>query len=242
MIDGHAHLEELKDIDAAISNAKAAGVGKIIAVGMDIESNRAALDFASRFPSIVYPAVGYHPWSITAETAAPTIEFVRENLPSCVALGEVGLDYKTKVKKNLQWEVFDRLLSLAKEAGKPVITHCRYSYERALDMATRTGIEKAVFHWFVGEKEILSKILDAGYFISVTPALAYSPLHREAAGFAPIDRILAETDAPVEYQGHLSEPADVLITIRELAAIKGISEEEAERQTDENTKSFYGFS
>lgn len=107
-------------------------------------------------------------------------------------------------------------------------------------MTARAGIQRAVFHWFTGEKEVLSRILDSGYFISVTPALAYSPFHREAAAFAPMNRILAETDAPVQYEGRISAPADVIFTIRELARIRGISIEEAGRITESNTRSFYG--
>jgi TatD DNase family protein len=206
---------------------------------MDIESNRAIIDIAQRFPGTVYPAVGYHPWSISAGEIEENVAFVRKMLPSCVALGEVGIDYKTKVKKKVQWEVYGRLLSIAREADKPVIIHCRFSHARTYEITVSGGIERAVFHWFTGEKEVLVRLLDSGYFISVTPALSYSPFHREAAAFAPLDRILIETDAPVEYQDKMSEPADLPFTLRELAQIKGIPVEEAERITDENTRSFY---
>ncbi len=241
MIDGHAHLNELKDIDASISRARSCGVSAIIAVGMDIESNRAIIDIAQRFPGTVYPAVGYHPWSIAADKTEENLEFIKENLTSCIALGEVGLDYKAKVKKKVQWEVYERLLAIAREADKPVIIHCRFSHVRTYEMTASAGIERAVFHWFTGEKQLLVKLLDSGYLISVTPALSYSPFHRDAAALAPLDRILVETDAPVEYQGKISEPADLPITLQELAQIKGISVEEAERVTEQNTRSFYRF-
>jgi TatD DNase family protein len=239
MIDGHAHLNEINDIDAAISRAASAGVYAIIGVGMDIESNRATLDIAGRFPGIVYPAVGYHPWSIVPDEIERNLAFVEERLPFCVALGEVGIDYKTKIKKQVQWEVYERLLSMAKTADKPVIIHSRFSYSRTFEMTASAGIERAVFHWFTGEKEVLTGLLDSGYIISVTPALAYSPFHRDAAAFAPLERIMVETDAPVEYQGKISEPADLILALRELARIKGISVEEAAGITELNTRSFY---
>ena len=239
MIDGHAHLNEIKDIDASISRARSSGVSAIIGVGMDIESNRATLDIASRFPAIVYPAVGYSPWSIVADEIEENLAFVKDRLPSCVALGEVGIDYKTKVKKKVQWEVYEQLLSMALDADKPVIIHCRLSHTRTYEMTASAGIERAVFHWFSGEKEVLTRLLDSGYLISVTPALAYSPFDREAAAFSPLDRILVETDTPVEYQGKISEPADLILTVRELALIKGLSVEEVGRVTEQNTRSFY---
>jgi TatD DNase family protein len=239
MIDGHAHLNEIEDIDASISRAALSGVRAIIAVGMDVESNRKTLDIAGRFPGMVYPAVGYHPWSIAAGEIEENLAFIKERLPSCVALGEVGIDYKAKVKKKVQWEVYERLLSMAREAGRPVIIHCRFSHARTYEMTASAGIERAVFHWFTGEKDVLARLLDSGYFISVTPALAYSPFHREAAALAPLERILVETDAPVEYGGKASEPADLIVSLRELARIKGISVEEAGRITERNTRFFY---
>ena len=206
MIDGHAHLNEIKEIDAAISRAVSAGVSVVIGVGMDIESNRATLDIAGRHPGIVYPAVGYHPWSIVPDEIEQNLAFIEERLPFCVAVGEVGIDYKTKVKKKVQWEVYERVLLMAKAADKPVIIHSRFSHARTFEMTAAAGIKRAVFHWFTGERQVLGGILDSGYFISVTPALAYSPFHREAAAFAPLERIMVETDAPVEYQGKISSP------------------------------------
>jgi TatD DNase family protein len=240
LIDGHAHLNEIKEIGVAISSARSAGVSAIIGVGMDIDSNVATLEIAGSFPGFVYPAVGYHPWSIIPDEIEGNLAFIKEKLPLCIALGEVGLDYKSKIKKKVQWDVYERLMVLAKEADKPVIIHSRFSHARALKMTAEAGVDKAVFHWFTGEREVLAGLLDLGYFISVTPALAYSPFHREAAAFAPMDRILAETDAPVEYQGKISAPADVIATLRELARIKGISPEEAGRITERNTRLFYG--
>ena len=242
MIDGHAHLNEIKDIDASISRAGSSGVCAIIGVGMDIESNKATLEIAGRFPGIVYPAVGYHPWSIAAHEIEENLAFIEDRLPSCVALGEVGIDYRTKVKKKVQWEVYGRLISVAHKADKPVIIHCRFSHAHTYEMTASAGIERAVFHWFTGEKAVLTRLLDSGYLISVTPALAYSPFHREAAAFAPLERIMIETDAPGPIRGQNSEPADLILTLRELARIKGISVEEAARITEKNTRSFYRLS
>lgn len=239
MIDGHAHLNEIADIDDALGRAVSAGVEAVIAVGMDIGSNRQTLELARRFPGRVIPAVGYHPWSITAEGIEENLAFIAENLPACVALGEIGLDYGAKVKKKVQWGVFERLLDLALRADQPVIIHSRYSHSRTWQMTVSSGVERAVFHWYSGPEEILGKILDSGYFISVTPALQYSAQHRAAAAFAPLERILVETDAPVEYRGRISEPADLVITLQELAKIKGMSTEEAVHITSENTRRLY---
>lgn len=242
MIDTHAHLNEIDPIDPAILRARESGIKGIVAVGMDLDSNMATLDLARRFPDLVYPAIGYHPWSITTETVEKNLAFIEENLGACVALGEVGLDYKTKVKKQIQWEVFSRLLAIAKRENKPVIVHSRFSHARSHRMVVEGAIEKAVFHWYSGSLEILERIIDDGYCVSCTPALSYSPSHQAAMKASPIERILIETDSPVEYQGKAAEPADLITTLAELSHAKEISVEEARRVTTSNAKRFFGIS
>jgi len=155
MIDTHAHLNEIEDIHRAILRAKDVGIQGIVAVGMDLFSNRTTLDLARQFPGMVHPAIGYHPWSISQETIEENIDFIEKNLASCLALGEVGIDYKTKIKKPIQWEVFSRVLSIAARNNRPVIVHSRFSHQRSHQMVKDAGIEKGVFHWYSGPLEIL---------------------------------------------------------------------------------------
>jgi len=239
MIDSHAHLNEIEAVDAALVRAQEAGITGIVAVGMDLASNRATLELHRRYPHLVHPAVGYHPWSITPEGMDENLAFIRENLGGCVALGEVGLDYKAKAKKKLQQQVFATVLGLAARQGKPVIIHTRFSQPRALRMVKEAGVVKAVFHWYSGSLEVLEEILAEGFFISASPALAYSPPHQAAVQAAPLSQILIETDAPVEYQGKVSEPADLVTTARELSRIKGIELYQVIDITTANAKIFY---
>jgi TatD DNase family protein len=107
-------------------------------------------------------------------------------------------------------------------------------------MVRDSGIGTAVFHWYTGSLEILEKIIGDGYYVSATPALAYSPPHQAAMKAAPIERILVETDSPVEYQGKVSEPADLTMTVRELSNLIDIESEEVQRITTSNAKQFFG--
>lgn len=240
LIDTHVHLNEMEDVDEAVSRAHAAGVHHIIAVGMDLDSNRRTLQLAERFPGTVFPAIGYHPWRIQAAEIDETLSFVEDHLDCCVALGEVGLDYKVNVKKPLQRMVFSRLLQLAKEKNKPVNIHSRFSYERTYQMVSAAGVEKAVFHWYSGPVEILERIIADGYYVSATPALAYSRHHQACIQNAPLESILIETDAPQQYQGTPSEPAQVVETLKQVSYVKKISEPVAVRITVENARKFYG--
>jgi TatD DNase family protein len=240
LIDGHAHLNEIDDIEGALERAAVAGVARIVAVGMDIASNRRVLEIAACYPGLVLPSVGFHPWSIPTEHIEATLAFVRTHLASCTALGEVGLDYKVKVKKAVQWEVFARVLELAAEFEKPVIVHARFSHQRCHRMVSAAKIKKAVFHWYSGPLDLLEQIIADGYFVSCTPALAYSTAHQVAIRQAPLERILIETDCPVEYQGKVSEPANLLDTLTHLSRIKDLPIEEIARITTANAGTFFG--
>ena len=240
LIDGHAHLNEIDDIEAALKRAAAAGVVRIVAVGMDIASNRRILEIAAAHPDLVLPSVGFHPWSIPTESIEATLGFLRTHLASCAALGEVGLDYKAKVKKPVQWEVFAGVLGLAAEFGKPVIVHSRFSHQRCHRMVTEAGIKTAVFHWYSGPLDLLDRIVADGFFVSCTPALAYSAHHRSAMRHAPLERILIETDCPVEYRGKVSEPAHLLDTLTHLSRIKEMPIEDVARITSANARAFFG--
>ncbi len=240
LVDGHAHLEGLDDLLDSLREAKAVGVCGIIAVGMGIESNRKVLKIAEGHKGYIYPALGYHRWEIKKEEAEKNLSFIRDHVEECIALGEIGLDYKIKVKKELQWKVFGDLLDIALESNKPIIIHCRFSYRHALNMVKEKGIGKAVFHWYSGSAEILDEILAAGYFISATPALRYSPPHQAAIQRAPLEKILLETDTPVVYQGRESRPKDVVVTLQEAAHLKGLKSSIVAEQTAKNASRYFG--
>jgi TatD DNase family protein len=240
LVDSHAHLEILDDLPDSLQEAKSAGVCGIIAIGMDIGSNRKILQIAATNPQLVYPALGYHPWQIKEEEVEANLSFIKDRVREGVALGEIGLDYKIRIKKELQGKVFGRLLDIALESNKPVIIHCRYSHRRAFESVKNKKIKHAVFHWYSGPVDLLDEILSMGYFISATPALVYSPPHQEAIKRAPLDRILLETDTPVSYQGQESRPKDVRITLEEVAKLKRLEPHKIAMQTTANACQFFG--
>ena len=239
LIDTHAHLVEIEPVCDAIQRAVSLGVKQIVAVGMDLTSNRKTLALARSFAGVVLPAIGYHPWSIRENEIEPTLAHVDQYLGQCIALGEVGLDYKVKIKKPVQIGVFKRVLDLAATQDKPVIVHARYSHERSHRMVAEAGIVRAVFHWYSGPLDVLDRLLADGYHISATPALAYSPPHQAAIKRTPLDRILLETDSPVAYQGRVSEPADLLTTLHQVSELKKIPAKDVAAVTTENAHGFF---
>jgi len=239
IIDGHAHLNEIEKLESEFEEARRVGVKAIIGVGMDVESNRRILEIAGKYPGFVFPAIGYHPWEIREEEIERNLAFIEDNISNCTALGEVGVDYKAKIKKPLQRRVFGEIIGIAKRYDKPLILHCRYSHQRVFSMILEAGVKRAVFHWYNASLELLQEIVSSGYYVSATPALLYSPPHQEAMREAPIERILVETDCPVSFEDKESRPSDVVVTVQELARIKEMPVSEVADATYRNTVDFY---
>lgn len=102
MLDIHTHLhfkDYDADRDAVIERACAAGVEKMILVGVDIESSRAAIALAEQH-DFFFASIGIHPHEFNQSTAisqqrTEIVKTLKElaKHPKVVAIGECGLDY-----------------------------------------------------------------------------------------------------------------------------------------------------
>jgi TatD DNase family protein len=251
VVDTHAHLDELENLEPALSKAKEAGVIAVVAVGSNHQSNQKVLEICLNNPTLVYPALGLHPWelgNLDSHQIDTALKFIEEKITDIVAMGEIGLDYDKRVvqvaPKELQKEALKRLLALARQYAKPVIIHSRYAWKDSFGLVREAGIEKAVFHWFTGFSSVLRDIIEAGYFISVTPAAEYHEEHRRAIRETPPEKLFLETDCPVIYgreNRYRSEPADVLRSLKAAAALKGINESTIAQQTTHSATQFFCF-
>jgi TatD DNase family protein len=249
LIDTHAHLDELEDLESALNKAKEAGIEAIIAVGSNTQSNQKVLEICQRYPDLVYPALGLHPWelgNLDSIQIDHALNFIEENISHILAIGEIGLDYDKRVlkraAKDLQKKILERLLALARQHNKPVTVHSRYAWKDCFDLVTGAGIKTAVFHWFTGFSSVLHDILGASYFISVTPAAEYHEEHRRAINETPLEQLLLETDCPVVYGREVkyrSQPSDVLRSLRAAALLKGTSEVTIAQQTTQNARQLF---
>jgi len=252
LIDIHAHLDQIENIDEVLARSAAAGVEAIVAVGVDLASCRKNLEIRKqcRQPKI-FLGFGIHPGEIKAEEIDASLAFMTENIGQAAAVGEIGLDFwyrwvrKNEAKKQEQREVFARQLDLAKRYDLPVIVHSRGAWADCLAMVKSAGIRKVLFHWYSGPVDVLKEILAQGFFISVTPALAYSPQLQEAVRVAPIEQTMIETDCPVFFKagehdpGFRAEPKDVFRTLSEYARLKNTDAGKAAEIFRANARKFF---
>ena len=251
LIDTHAHLEEIEHLREVFKRAQGLGVEAVIAVGQDAASNKRVLQICNTLEKeiTVYPALGVHPGKVQECDQKSALTFIQENIGDLVAVGEIGLDFwykearKEERVRELQIEIFRKQLVFAKRFAKPVIVHSRGSWRECLDILKEEGIKQVNFHWYSGPVDVLDEILECGYYISATPSAEYSKEHRSAILRAPLERIFLETDSPVRFRPqeglYNAEPKDVVRTLRAVAQIKNLTEEEVARITESNARSFF---
>jgi len=250
LIDTHAHLDELDDLDTALERARQTGIVAVIAVGQEYESNLRTLEIADRHRSLVYPALGLHPWSLGDMDGAAVernLGFLQENLGGAAALGEVGLDYHKRVTaavaKERQKDVLRALLEIARACNKPVSLHSRYAWKDGFDLVRESGVKKVVFHWFTGFSSVLRDIIAEGYFVSATPAAEYHDEHRRAVREVPLENLLLETDTPVTYGRQTrfqATPADTVRSLEAVAVAKGLDRGLVAEKTTSSAAALFG--
>jgi len=249
VIDSHTHLDHgPAPEDELVAAAREAGVTRILTIGMDPGSCRAALAAAERFEE-VFAAVGRHPNSAEGfdESAAEELaELARD--PRCRAVGETGLDfYRDRAPHADQARAFAAQIEIARDAGKPLVIHTRAAEEETVDtLATRAQGVEVVMHCF-SMPDRLDECLARGWWISFAGNVTY-PGSTELAAAAervPLERLLVETDAPYltpqPVRKQRNQSAYVVHTARFIAERRGIGYAELEQAVEANAARLFGW-
>jgi TatD DNase family protein len=249
VIDSHTHLDRGPAPEAElVDEARAAGVTRILTIGIDSPSCRAALNAAETYDG-VYAAIGRHPNDATGYDDAVTNE-LRELAahPRCRAIGETGLDdYRDYAPRADQERAFRAQIELAHELGKPLVIHTRAAEDDTIGtLAAHAHGLDVVLHCF-SMPDRLDECLAHGWWISFAGNVTY-PKSEELAGAAervPLDRLLVETDAPYltpqAVRKERNRPAYVVHTARFVAERRGIPYAELEAAVEANAARLFGW-
>ena len=237
LVDTHAHLhfpDFRDDLDDVLARAREAGVGAMVTIGTDRETNVAAVALAERLPQ-VWATVGIHPHDAAEATEDDFATMERlAGAPRVVGLGEMGLDFFRNLSpRDAQERVFRRQLDMARRLGKPVCIHCRDAHAETLAILAEEGVAEGggVMHCFSGDVTVARRCLDLGLHLSIAGPLTYKNARAlpDVARFAPEDRLVVETDCPYlppqPHRGQRNEPAYVALTVARLAELRGIDPE-----------------
>lgn len=248
LIDTHTHLcDPIFDADRGdvLDRAAAAGVAGVISVSETLVEVQRNLELADEYAGRIFPAAGLFPTILDPEQARAIEELLRRERDRFVAIGEVGLDYwkvREEPERELQREIFGRFVSLSLELDLPLNVHSRSAGRRAIAFLLERGARRVLLHAFDGRAATALPAVEAGYFFSVPPSVVRSPQKRKLVGRLPLERILLETDSPVLGPDPESrnEPANLLVALRAVAEIKGLSEEAVAEAVRENARRLFG--
>lgn len=254
LIDSHCHLdfhkfksigfkdysEEKHSMLPVLRRAKNAEVSHILAIGTTLDDSEENVNIArdwsndDNLPKI-YAAIGIHPdHAIDYEDVnfvINTLQNLAKN-KEVVCIGECGIDYRNgKENRQIQINMFEAQCELAKKLALPIEVHSRNAEDDTIDVL-KIDNHQAIIHCFSGTKEFAKKSLDLGFYISFSGIVTFKNAKeiQEVAKYAPLDRILIETDAPflapTPYRGLINEPSYVAKIGEFIANLRGMQAKE----------------
>ena len=253
LVDAHIHLsdDDYSDcVDEIVQEAKALNVVAQVSNSMDLKTSIGSLELAEHFPSMVYAAVGIHPWTVndlTDDQFQGTIDFISKKAKNkgLVAIGEIGLDFKYMNIWDRQLKVFDSMLHLAEKLELPVIIHSRGTTAQIVDMLPSYSVKKVLLHWFSNPISALTKAVDHGFYISEGAPVVFSNGIRDVVTKVPMENLLTETDGPVRFfkppfQGKRTTSAFIPTIVNAIAEVRKMDPESVAEHVRENFEGFFG--
>ncbi len=250
LVDTHCHLndaEAFPDPGVVVAEASAAGVSKLIVIGVDLPSSRLAVELSEEFDG-VFAAVGHHPNYASSYEESELTDFDSMlHRAKTVALGEIGLDYHWDYATRAEQERCLRdQLNLARQHKKPLIFHCREANKDLLAILENEPRQRFVLHCFSGDVDDARKANEMGCWFGVDGPVSYPKSEELRALLRTVrrDRILIETDspwlAPHPFRGKPNRPALLTYVNAALAPVLDLTIEECAALTTANAESCFG--
>lgn len=248
LIDVHAHMdmkeyEAYGGVDVLIKECEQNGVAAIVANGVNIESNRRVLELAKKHKTIK-AALGIYPIHCLEMMENGKQKNFDEEITviekmivdkKCIAIGEVGLDYKevkdiSDIKKDMQKYCLKKFIDLAKKYNVPIILHSRNAELEIVEFLEQEEMKnrKVIMHCFSGRKHIVKRIRDNGWYFSIPCNIDRSEHFQNIVNETPLEQLFTETDSPYlsPTLGKVNRSDNVLGTIKTIAQIKKLTDEE----------------
>lgn len=263
LVDVHCHLNHEKfkqDLDKVLETSTLAGVKKIIVSGVNPATNREVLEMSRLHPDILRCTLGVYPTDALnlpnggepetgltrggAFDVDDELKFMEKNKDKIAGVGEAGLDYKMvkdealvkKMKEN-----FQKVIELCEKIKKPLVVHSRNAEKDCVDMLMSSKVKNIVLHCFEGRKSVIKTAADFGMNFSVPAIIGKLQHFQTLVSMVNLQQLLTETDAPwlSPIIGTRNEPANVALTVKKIAELKGLTEEETANNIFMNYKRIF---
>lgn len=252
IIDAHIHLDKYskQDQDSLLQELDDDQVEALVAVSCDLESAKTNLAL-SHVDRRIKPAIGYHPEQSlpSAATMNSLHSLLWHYQDEIVAIGEAGLPYYSRKKDSSiplepYIELLEQFIQLAGKLNKPIALHAVYDDAPIVcDLLEKHSVTNAHFHWFKGDAKTIDRMLQNGYYISITPDVLYEKEIQKLVEAYPLANMMVETDGPWSFkgpfQGKQTRPNMIHESIPKIAAIKKTDSKTVYQQVLNNTKRFY---
>lgn len=249
IFDSHAHYDDKafdNDRDDLLKSLPNKGIYEVINAGTNIQTSRESVRLANKY-SYIYAAVGIHPECILDNCeknlqeleSMVSNELERKN-KKIVAIGEIGLDYHySKENKDLQLEIFEKQIIIAKKLDIPVLIHDRDAHKDIMDMLLKYK-PRGVVHCFSGSIEMAREILKMGMFLGIGGAVTFKNSKKlvQTVENVSLESILLETDcpymAPTPFRGSRCDSSHIKFVAQKISEIKNIPYSTVLFQTRQN--------
>ena len=250
--DSHCHLDFTDfdgNLEETVKKAQRTGVGRMVTICTRLKDEPKVRNIAEKFDCVLY-AAGTHPMNAHKQPMINVSDLLKiAKHPKFVGVGETGLDYYyTKETEKDQKKSLLLHIEAAQRSRLPLIIHSRSADKdiaEILESEFKNAEFTCVMHCFSSGKELAIKMLDLGFYLSMSGIITFpkSDKLRDIFSLAPVDRILVETDspylAPPPYRGKRNEPAYVALTAQKGAELFNLSYENFANQIEQNFEKLF---
>lgn len=236
-IDVHCHIDQYsnEEVEKILADDKV----KVIGAAMNKESGDMLLNLKEKYVTLDI-CLGIHPEYPKFFTEFESVKKqIIDNKSKIVAIGEIGLPYYSLLElsklerqkyKEAGEELLIKFLDLAEELNLPIVLHAIFdTAEFAFSQVQARKIKNVLFHWFEGELSTLKKIVESGYYISISPDVMFNEEYAEFVEEIPIENMVLESDGPWEYNGEKGKPIMVCDTLKYLSKKRNIPVEKLQK-------------
>ena len=246
MIDTHCHLDQQPLIDnltTVIKRSKDVGIKKLLTISTTVVSFEKILEIIKLDP-IIYGTFGIHPHEADKELLSKN-EIVNnfKNNKKVIGVGETGLDfYYNNSNKINQIKSFENHIEASIDLKIPIIVHSRNAEDETYEVLSKYKKDnlKILMHCFTGSSNFAKKLLNFNTYFSASGIITFKNSLDLQNTFRsiPMEKLLIETDspflAPVPNRGKKNEPSFIIFTLKKLAELRNLDQNELAKITTDN--------